>query len=182
MTDSVSDGEHGHGGHGCQALPAGMMPIRRELGTSAARGWFGSTPALLCVLPIRPCRTSLNMPSPPTQTILWEQRRYIRVPALLAPRPTLPTAHRGIPVRGSVSLTTGQSGLLGTIRLAHSVADLAPTYFLGLESPPLRSPPCWRGSLMPSRSQRFAPCVSAQPDACHGHQEAEAPRSREGQG
>lgn len=90
-----------------------MMPIRRALGTRAARGWFGSTPALLCVLPIRPCRTSLNMPSPPTQTTLREQHRHVRAPALLSPQPPLPKARPGVPVRASVSLTAGHSRLLG---------------------------------------------------------------------
>lgn len=62
-----------------------MTPMRSALGTSAARGWFWSTPALLCVLPTRPCRTSLNMPSPPTQTTLREPHRCVSVPALLSP-------------------------------------------------------------------------------------------------
>ena len=56
-------------------VPAGMIPILSGLGTSAARGWSWSTPASLCVLPTRPCRTSLNMPSPPTQTTLREEHR-----------------------------------------------------------------------------------------------------------
>lgn len=81
---------------GPASVPAGMMPIRSGLGTSAARGWFWSTPASLCVLPTRPCRTSLNMPSPPTQTML---RRNTAVRPRRPP-PARSEAHRGLRPRG----------------------------------------------------------------------------------
>lgn len=73
-------------GEEAAARPAGMMPILTGLGTSAALGWFWSTPAFRCVLPIRPCKTSLNMPSPPTQTIL-QGTQAVRVPPAA---PTVP--------------------------------------------------------------------------------------------
>lgn len=138
-------------GAGAPGLPAGIMPMRRALGTRVARGWFGSTPALLCVLPIRPCRTSLNMPSPPTQTTLREQHRHVRAPAPLSPRPPLPKTRPGVPVRASVSLTAEHSRLLGDNQGGPQYGRLSPHLLPGAHVP-ATPPPIFLEQLT-SRSQ-----------------------------
>lgn len=153
-----------------------MMPIRRALGTRAARGWFGSTPALLCVLPIRPCRTSLNMPSPPTQTTLREQHRHVRAPALLSPQPPRPKARPGVPVRASVSLTTGHSRLLGDNQDGPQYGRLSSHVLPGAHVPAPR-PPILLEQLA---SRRQLSGLGECPAPRHGHQEAKAPRLTKG--
>lgn len=56
--------------------PAGMIPMRREQGTSSESAWSRSTPWFVWVRMIKPCRISLNIPSPPTHTTLT--RKIVR--------------------------------------------------------------------------------------------------------
>lgn len=55
--------------------PAGMIPMRSELGRRASSGQFRSTPLSICVLQISPWMISLNMPSPPTHTTLSQSQK-----------------------------------------------------------------------------------------------------------
>lgn len=57
----------------CKHSPAGMMPMWRSHGCNMTVGSCSETPASCWVRPITPCRSSLNIPSPPTQITLREK-------------------------------------------------------------------------------------------------------------
>lgn len=62
--------------------PAGMIPMRSMHGFSSASGRFWSTLLSFWVLATNPCRISLNIPSPPTQTTLQTYNKSTQVSLL----------------------------------------------------------------------------------------------------
>lgn len=62
--------------------PAGMIPMRSMHDFSSASGRFWSTLLSVWVLATNPCRISLNIPSPPTQTTLETQNKSTQVSLL----------------------------------------------------------------------------------------------------